>query len=156
MEYPEDVPGPATPAQPAGSGSNGVGSALIGFGVLAVFVFVIFLFLAEDEKPPGPALRSSDSTEVVSHPPALPVTPREPTYLPGEDEHFVWATGRIKVGMRLYDKRTHAPFGFVTAIESGRVEVVTVDSFETVRGSLRMQAVWFERSFIKDRCVTNR
>jgi len=64
--------------------------------------------------------------------------------------------GNLTVGTKLYRASDYRPYGIVTAIEWGRVEVALMDTVSVDTGTVRGYAVWVDRSYVTENCVTKK
>lgn len=69
-----------------------------------------------------------------------------------ENDNYRSVLGNVQIGIALYDKLTHAPFGFVVDVDWGYVWVAT--QYSSGGSALRLYARKYERSHITQNYVT--
>jgi len=106
---------------------------------------------AQEAKRKEKEKEAEESRRQRTMPPGLPS--RRPSVLnpaPG----YKTVLGKLNVGTKLYRVSDYRPYGIVTAIEWGRVEVALMDTVSVDTGTVRGNAVWLDRSYVTENCVT--
>jgi hypothetical protein len=77
-------------------------------------------------------------------------------FFPEPDSGFVTTLANLRPGTELYWRSDFRFYGVVTALKGDRVEVALRDSVSMTKSSMRLDAVWHERSHVTKNFVTKK